>query len=161
MSPKCNTHKAIAKHARIVWLDKGQWWQPRHDELTFKWLSCPSKQYMHALRFASRTQASARFVTGESCFPRRAIIIIIAIIAIITIANVIDIFLSFIYFSFIYYFFTASVRRVTEDYYLPKGIVIYLPAWYSEISVKWNLTISFYALRACQYIRHRNRRLAS
>ena len=49
MDPKC-THKAIAKHARIVWLDQKQWWPLRHDYWLWKWPFCPVKQYMYPLR---------------------------------------------------------------------------------------------------------------
>ena len=68
--------------------------------------------------------ANAVFQEGKA----RSIIVVIVIITFITIANIIDIFLPlFINLSFVY-FVTASVKRVAEDYYLPKGIDIYLPA---------------------------------
>ena len=62
--PKC-TLKAIAKNAKIVWLDKKQWWGLRHDDLTLK-MAVLSSQTIHAyFMLAFRTQASTRFVTGE------------------------------------------------------------------------------------------------
>ena len=43
-------HKAIAKHAGIVWVGKKRCWWLIHDDLTLKMAVLPAKQSMHALR---------------------------------------------------------------------------------------------------------------
>ena len=64
MGPKC-IHKMIAKHPRIIWLDKRHWWWLRHDDLSLK-MAIPSSQTIHACFVVTfHTQASPRFVTGE------------------------------------------------------------------------------------------------
>ena len=68
MGPKY-THKAIAKHAKIVWLDKKRW-QLRNDDLTLK-IAVLSRQTIQAcFAVVFRTQASTRFVTGEDLVRR-------------------------------------------------------------------------------------------
>lgn len=55
----------MTKPARIVWLDKKQWWQLRKDNLTLKMAVLSSQTLQACLTFVFQTQASARFITGE------------------------------------------------------------------------------------------------
>ena len=71
MSPKC-THKAIAKHARIVLLDKRQLMMAAEARRIDFQMAVLSIKTIHAcFTVASRTQASARFVTLDFLNPRR------------------------------------------------------------------------------------------
>lgn len=64
VGPKC-THKAIAKHARIIWLDKKQWRWLRHGDLTLKMAVLSSQTIHSCFAVAFRTQAFTCFVTAE------------------------------------------------------------------------------------------------
>ena len=91
-----------------------------------------SIQTIHAcFTVASRTKASVPFVTGECCIQEgkaRAVIIIIVIMPLsLKLILLIFIFHIFVFLSSVH-FVMASVKRVAENYYLPKGIDIYLPA---------------------------------
>lgn len=59
MGPKC-THRANAKHATIVWVEKKQRCRRRYDDLTFKIAVLLSQTIHSCFAIAFRTQASTR-----------------------------------------------------------------------------------------------------